>query len=188
MVGGLVQKQQVGLGQQQLGQRDAHLPTPRKFLRPPRPVCFVEAQACQHRAHLRIKRVAIEGVKARLQHGVAFCCGCIFGASVVERSHLTGQRLNLRLHRPEFVEYGEALFEDRATTQLQALLRQIADGHAAREPHLSVVEGFQAGQHFHQRGLAGAIGAHESRFLLSRDQPVGILKENPRPKPLARIL
>ena len=40
MVGGLVEQQQVGLLQQQLGERDAHLPAAGKFVGLARPVFF----------------------------------------------------------------------------------------------------------------------------------------------------
>ena len=53
MVGGLVEQQQVGLLQQQLGQREAHLPAAGKLLGLAVPVVLAEAQAVEHRADLR---------------------------------------------------------------------------------------------------------------------------------------
>ncbi len=95
MVGGLVEQQQVGLGQQQLGQRDAHLPAAAELIGLARPVLLAEAEAGEHGAHLRIERVAVEGVKALLQHGVALGGGFVFGAGVVEFGKLPGQPLDL---------------------------------------------------------------------------------------------
>ena len=59
MIGGLVQQQQVRLFEQQLGQRDAHLPAAGEFFGAPGPVLLAEAQAVQHGAHLRFDRVAV---------------------------------------------------------------------------------------------------------------------------------
>ena len=80
MVGGLVEKQQIGLGEQQFGQRDAHLPAAGELIGLARPVFFAEAEAGEHGAHLRVERVAVEGVEALLQHGVALGGGCVFRA------------------------------------------------------------------------------------------------------------
>ena len=51
----------------------------------------------------------------------------------------------------------------------------------------AVVQRFEAGQHLHQRGFAGAVGAHERGFLPRADQPVGFQEKHTRPKPLAGI-
>ena len=80
MVGGLVEQQQIRLGEQQLGQRDAHLPAAAELVGLARPVFLAEAEAGEHGAHLGVERVAVEGVKAFLQHGVAFGGGFVLGA------------------------------------------------------------------------------------------------------------
>ena len=59
MVGRLVEQQQVRLLQQQLGQRDAHLPAAGKFFGLPRPVFLAETQPCKHRADLGLDGVAV---------------------------------------------------------------------------------------------------------------------------------
>ena len=66
MVGRLVEQQQVGLCQQQLGQRDAHLPAAGEFFGLARPVCLAEAEAGEHGADLRVECVAVEGTKSRV--------------------------------------------------------------------------------------------------------------------------
>ncbi|HEV2615536.1 MAG TPA: hypothetical protein VGU63_02875, partial [Candidatus Acidoferrales bacterium] len=59
MVRGLVEQQQVGFLQQQLGQRNAHLPAAGELFRPPLPVFFAEAHAIQHRAHFGFNGVSV---------------------------------------------------------------------------------------------------------------------------------
>ena len=67
MIGGLIEQQKIRLGQQRLGQCDAHLPAATELIRLSRPVLLAEAQSCEHAAHLRIERISVERVKAVLQ-------------------------------------------------------------------------------------------------------------------------
>ena len=59
MVGGLVEQQQVGLFEQQLGQRDAHLPAAGELLGAALPIALAEAEAGEHGADLRFDGVAV---------------------------------------------------------------------------------------------------------------------------------
>ncbi len=131
VVGRLVEQQQVRLGQQQLGQRDAHLPAAAELVRLARPVFLAESEAGEHAAHLCVERVAVERVKALLEHRVAFRRGLVLLARVVEYGQLPGEMLDFLFHLAQFVEDGEALFKDGATGERKAFLRQIADAHAA---------------------------------------------------------
>ena len=63
MVRRLVQKKDVRLLQQQLGQSDSHLPAAGKLFRAPRPVLLLETEAVQHRPDLRLDRVAVTRAK-----------------------------------------------------------------------------------------------------------------------------
>jgi hypothetical protein len=74
-------------------------------------------------------------VEALLQHRVALGGGFIFRAGVVELGQLPGEPLDLALHRAQFVEDRQAFLENRAPGEPQALLRQVADAHAARLLH-----------------------------------------------------
>ena len=67
VVGGLVEQQQVGLCQQQLGQRNAHLPAAGELSVRRSPVGLGEAEAGEHGAHLRLQRVAVAGAEFGLR-------------------------------------------------------------------------------------------------------------------------
>ena len=58
VVGGLIEEQDVGLGEQQTGQGDAHLPATAEGVAAAVPVVFVEAQAVQHGANGLVFAVA----------------------------------------------------------------------------------------------------------------------------------
>ena len=188
VVGGLIKKEKIRLGQQQFGQRNAHLPAARKLIGLPRPIFFAESQSGKHAAHLRVERVAVEGMKALLEQGVSLRRRLVLRARVVENCQLPAEPLDLPLHLMQFIEDREALVKDRSAGQRQSLLGKVADADAARLLHAAVVQRLQASDHLHQRGFAGSIGAHQRGLLLAADEPIGFHKQHPRPKPLAGIL
>ena len=149
---------------------------------------FAEAEAGKHCAHLRIERVAVESVETLLQQGVSFSRRVVFGAGMIQLGHLPSHAFDLRLHGAQFVEDGEAFLEDRSPAEAQALLRKVADAHATRLLHLAVIERLKAGQHFHERRLAGAVGADQRSPLLAADEPVGLKKQDAGAESLAGIL
>ncbi len=68
VIGRLVEKKKVWLCQQQLCQRNPHLPAAAELVRLPTPVFFAKAESGQHAAHLGIQCIAVQRVKALLQH------------------------------------------------------------------------------------------------------------------------
>ena len=70
-------------------------------------------------------------MKSFLKHREPLRGGFILGAGVVEFAQLAGQPLDLALHFAQFVKDGEALLEDAAPGQVQSLLGQVANAHAA---------------------------------------------------------
>jgi hypothetical protein len=82
-----------------------------------------------------------------------------------------------RFQRAELIEDGEALVEDGAAGEREAVLREVADGHAADVGALAVVERLDAGEDFEERGFAGAVSADEAGALVGRDEPVDVVEE-----------
>ena len=71
MVGRLVEQQQVGLAEQQLRQRDPHLPAAGEGFGRPFEVSRLEAEATEHRRRLQLDAVAVAEPEAVLQVAVA---------------------------------------------------------------------------------------------------------------------
>ena len=88
-----------------------------------------------------------------------------------------GELFGFALEGVEVVEDGEALVEDGLAAQGEAILREVAEGHAFDAGELAVVEGFDAGEDLEQGGFAGAVAADEAGALVGRDEPVGVFKE-----------
>ena len=157
MVGGLVEQQQVGLRQQQLGECDAHLPAAGELSGVARPVFLAKAEAVEHRADLRVERVAVVHAEVAGDGVVAIGHLVIFARSRIEFAHLVGELFHLGFHRLQAAEDGHALVEDGAAFETQAILRQIAEGGVLGGGDGAVVERLDAAQHLQQRGFAGAV-------------------------------
>ena len=81
MVGRLVEQQQAGLLQQQLGERDAHLPAAGELFGAALPVFFAEAEAAEDGADLRVERVDVVDVQEVGDLGVAVGSGGVLLAT-----------------------------------------------------------------------------------------------------------
>ena len=177
VIGGLVQQQQVRLFEQQLGQRDAHLPAARKFLGALVPLLVRKPEAGQHRPHLRFDGVAVAGAELAIELMEAVGHLRILRPRGIQFAHLVRQLFHLHFHLLQRSENRHAFGEDAAAGKREAVLRQVAGADAARDAERAVVERLHARQHFEQRGFAGAVRAHQSGAVLGRDQPVEIFKQ-----------
>ncbi len=84
MVCRLVQQQNIRLLEQQLGQRDAHLPAARELLGPAFPVLFSESQAIEHGPHLRLDRIPVVSTKLAIEPVKTICHTAVFFARGIE--------------------------------------------------------------------------------------------------------
>ena len=71
MVGRLVEQQQIGLAEQELGQREPHLPAARQVIGELVEVGELEAEAAQHGRDLQLEVIAVGDAEALLQLAVA---------------------------------------------------------------------------------------------------------------------
>ena len=142
MVGGFVQQQEVGLLQQQLDQRDAHLPAAGKFFCLAGPVFFSKTQPRKHGSDLRLDGVSVAGGEFVLETLVALGDLRIFGGGMVELGHAPGQLFHLLFHGAQFGKDRHALGEDGASRERQPILRQVARADAFGPADGAVVEAF----------------------------------------------
>ncbi len=177
MIGRLVQQQQVRLFEQQLGQRDAHLPAAGEFLGALVPLLVREAEAGQNRPHLRFDGVAVAVTEFTIQVMEAVRHLRVFRAGGIQLAHLMRELFHLHFHLLQRRENRHALGENAAAGERKAVLRQVAGADAARDAELAVVERLHARQHLEQRGFAAAIRAHQACAILGRDHPVEIFKQ-----------
>src|SRR6266576_6037290 len=98
MVRRLIQQQQVRLLQQQLGKRDAHLPSAREFVSLPMPIVLTKSESSEHAAHLRLDGIAVTGLEFMLYTLIAIGDLCILLRGVVQLRHAARKLLHLFFH------------------------------------------------------------------------------------------
>ncbi len=177
VVGGLVQQQQVWPAQQQLRQRDAHLPAARERLGGAIGVGGAEPQPAQHRGDAQIHAVAVAEAEPVLQVGIPR------QQAVVLRLGQRGVRQpvldvgHLRLHVEQGLERASRLLEHGAARMGQAVLGQVADGQVRRLGNHAPIGLVEARQHLEQRGLAGAVRAAQADAVAVPDLPGDAVQE-----------
>ena len=77
----------------------------------------------------------------------------------------------------EVVEDGEALGEDGAAAEGEAVLREVAESDAFVAGDGAVVEGLDAADDLEEGGFAGAVAADQAGAFVWIDEPVRVFKE-----------
>ena len=165
VVGGLVEDERVGLGQQEAAEGGAHPPPTGHLDQRPRGVGGREAQPGQHPVGSGLDRIAPEGLEAALRLPVGGERAVVLGPGrggdlVVQPDQLPLEPLDLGAPGQHLVEHGPV-------APLGDLLREVADGLVLGPVHLAGVGLGDAEDDLQQRRLAGAVAADQ------RDAPPG---------------
>ena len=172
VVGGLIEQQQIGLGQQELGETDAHLPAAGKLAGGAVHILARKAQAVEHRAGLRFQRIAVAALELGLHAVVAVGDLFVLGALRVDHRHLMRDRLHLLFHIPQTLENGETFFQHAAPGEREAVLGKVAGGDSLADRKGAFVETFDSREDLEQGRFARAVPAHEADALRGADDPV----------------
>ena len=161
VVCGLVEHEHLGVADQKLGQRDAHLPAAGEVRGGLLDVAFLEAQAEQHAADL-----CLDGVAAQHLVGVARAAGggkLALGGVVAQRLLQLAQAL---LGFQDLHLRGHDLLEDGAIGHLDGFLLQVAYAGTPCEQDAPLVGVLAAADDVEHGGFAGAVGAHERQAVV----------------------
>ena len=164
VVGGLVEQEQVGVAQQELRERDAHLPASREVDGALVEVVHGKAEAGQDRAGPALELVSPQALEAVLGLAVALEEALLLG-TLARGGDLVLETLDLVFERADLRGRRHHLGERRALPRDLGLLLQVADGGAAREGHGALVGRLLAHDDLEQRRLAGPVRAHERPAL-----------------------
>ena len=171
MVRRLVEQQQVGLAEQQLGKRDAHLPAAGKRFRRPLEVVGAEAEALKDGRGLQLDAVAVAEAEPVLQLAVALEHRLVLAFGNGRIAEPLFELVHLRLHAEEPFEGAARFLEQRAAGMGQAVLRQVADREGSGFEHAAAVR-FVEPRHDAQQGrLSGPVRSAQSDPLARRDLP-----------------
>ncbi len=161
VVGGLVEQQHLGVADEQLRERDAHLPAAGELVGGARHVRLGEAQAEQHASHLGLQRVAahhLVGVPGP-PHGRQLRLG---GVAAQLGLQLVQALLGLEhLHLA-----GEHLLEHGQPAHLDGLLLEVAHPGPLGEQDAPLVGVVLARDDVQERRLARAVGPHERQAVV----------------------
>ena len=161
MVRRLVEQQHFGISDQQLRERDAHLPAARELARHAAHIVFLKAETEQHAAHLRLDDVAAQPLElvARAARGGKVALGGVFPERLFERAKalLGGEHLDLGGHN---------LVEDGLLVHLDRLLLEIAHARALRKQDAALISIFLAGDDVEHGRFAGAVRADERQAVV----------------------
>ena len=174
VVGGLVEHQHVGLGQQQLRQGGAHAPTARHLAQHAVRVARREAQAVQDGLGFRLDGVTTEHLEAVLGLAVGRQDPVVLDAGGA--AHPVGERGELVLELADLGRAPQHRVEHRAPRDLGQLLGQEADAQVLGTVHVARVGRLLAEQDLDERRLAGAVVPHQRRAP-ARDQRQGHVPE-----------
>ncbi len=98
--------------QQELGERDTHLPSTGELLGSPLPVLLAEPQTAQHRSYLGIKGIDVMRMHEIADLGVAIRGGGVLLRLGVGLAHGGHQLLVLAFQGAQLIEHRKALFKD----------------------------------------------------------------------------
>ena len=178
VVGGLVEDERVGLGQQQAAQRGAHPPPTGHLDQRAGGVGRGEAQPGQHAVGIGLHGVAPQGFEAALRVPVRGEGAVVLGPGcrrdlVVQAGQLPLESLDLRATGQDLVEHG-------AVTPLGDLLREVADRLVAGPVHFTRVRVDHAEHDLQQGRLAGAVSADQRDAPPGRELERDVAEQHPR--------
>ena len=161
VVGGLVEQEQVGFTNKQLGERDAHLPASREIAGTAGHVIFLEAQAEQHAAHLRFKAIPAERLIALARTAAR---GKLLGSGIFVQACL--ELMEALLSLENFLLARDNLIENGAVFHLDGFLLQIAHNGALGEHHIARIGIFMPSNDLQHGSFARAIRAHQCQSIM----------------------
>ena len=171
VIGRLVEQQQVGRGEQRGRERDPHAPAAGEFAARALLLGMGKAQAGEDFGRARRRRMCADVREPRLDLGDAR--GIMLGLGC-------GQQLRA------FCVGGEHDLE-QAFGAIGRFLRKSSDAASRREPYLALLGREFTGDDAKQRGLAGAVAAHEADPGTGRQCDRGVLEQPAAADPVGDV-
>jgi len=162
----LVEQDVVGTADEDLRQRDAHLPAAGEGAALFLAVARCEAEAIKHAADALVDAVAVEALELFEQPSLFFDEGIEVSAAPLD---LAGDLVDRVVDRLRLREGGPHLVGEGAVGPEASLLAQIAERATATDTAGTQIGLFVAGEQLEQRRFAGTVGADEAGSLAVAD-------------------
>ena len=160
----LVQEQQVGMAEKELGEGDAHLPSAREILRGLVEILYGETETAKDGSSATLELIAAQSLKSVLsvaifiQERLEPIASASVGNLRFELRDASAERANLLRRRHDLLEGGVMAGEF-------SLLLEIADGSPLLKADSTFVRGLSSHDDLEKRRLAGAVRANEGPAL-----------------------
>ena len=162
VVRGLVQQQQARLLEQELCERDSHLPAAAELLARTPPIAPGKPQAIQHGSDFRLQGISAVQSKLLRQRSIALELPVVFGAGLLHLRQFVLQLAALQFESAQVFKHRERFVEQGPAARNKAILRQVAKSQVAGAHDLAFIRLDQPRKHLHQGALAGAVLADQA--------------------------
>jgi len=187
VVGRFVEEEDLGLGEEELGHRDAHLPATGKFAAVAFKVGLLEAESAEDGLNAGTHAGGIVAVELEFELADFIKEIRVWGGTGIEIGEVFFETGHFFLNGLGFSEGGFDFVIERNPGDVDAFLREVANAVVLRFIDLSGVGGEDSADTFHQSRLACAIMSGESHALLISDGEGEILENDTGSKFNAKV-
>ena len=157
MVGRLVEQEKARLLQQQLSERNAHLPPAAELLAGALHVFAAEAEPLQDGAGARLQRIPLLEAELLADNRIPLHLPLVFRPRVLHLRQFLLQPADFPLQRPERLEHRQRLVQELAPPGDHPVLRQVTERQVPRADDVPFVRGGNPRKDLHQRRFSGTV-------------------------------
>ena len=177
VVRGLVEQEHVRLLEEELRERDPHLPPAAELLGHPGVVFHGEPEPGQDLGHLRIHREPVPGLELVVQVGVLAHDPVVLGVLGRDLGHVVLELAHPGLDHGQTPEDRHGLVEQRAALERELLLGQVPVGRVPRRGDAPLARMDVTADEPQERRLPRAVWPDETDAVVVADPPVHVAEE-----------
>ncbi len=178
MVRRLVEKQQCRATQQELRERDAHLPAAGERLGRPVEVCFRKSQTFEHLGHAQVDAVALLAPEELREVVVPDEQRLVLPIGKRRIGECVLDPLDLRPRLEQGLERQGRLVLERAARMFEPVLWEVTDGEARGFDDVAGVGFVEAGEDAEERGLARTVRSRQADTITIVDLPGDVVEQD----------